>query len=149
MTCNNREQDEILRKKENPHLNYNTTVQDLVPVEVNPNNQLMVHEHFEPEAKTQVIVREYNDEDDMENNNIHIRNLNVNLNLEERKPKNFVNVKFNIDEDEDVNNPYSKKKKHTEIKIDEETEKVIKEINHEVEQERREEEKRKVQKEHL
>jgi predicted helicase len=35
------------------------------------------------------------------------------------------------------------------FKIDEETEKVIKEINHEVEQERKEEEKRKVQKEQL
>jgi hypothetical protein len=143
-----REQDEVFRKRENPHLNYNTTVQDLVPLESNNNNQIALHDFYEPEAKTQVIIREYNDDDDLEHNT-QMKSSNVNLNLEERKPKNFVNVQFNINEEEDTNNPYSKKKKHQEIKIDEETEKVIKEINYEVEQERKEEEKRKIQKNHL
>lgn len=145
-----RESDEQIRKKENPTIEYNTTVQVLVPMESNENNQIMLHEAYEPEAKTQVIVREYNDDDETgDPTQISIRNLNVNLNLEERKPKNFVNVKFNIDEEENPNDPYSKKKRHGEIKIDEETEKVIKEINNEVEFERKEEEKRKIQKEQL
>lgn len=107
----------------------------------------MLHEQNEPEAKTQVIIREYNDEEEIDNKPTS-SNV-VNMNLEERKHKNFVNVQFNVDEEEDINNPYSKKKKHQEIKIDEETEKVIKEISHEVEQERKDEERRKIQKDHL
>ena len=108
----------------------------------------MIHELYEPEAKTQVILKEYIEDSDGENN-MQIIDSNVHLNFMEKKQQNFVNVQFNIDEEENSNDPYLKKKKHQEIKIDEETERMMKEISNEVNLERKMEEKRKIQKEHL
>ena len=143
-----RENDEIYRKKEQPHLFYNNTVTTLVPMEFNEKNQVITQELYEPEAKTQVIMKEYTEDSDGETN-IQVRDSNVHLNFMEKKQQNFVNVQFNIDEEENPNDPYLKKKKHQEIKIDEETERMIKEISNEVNLERKMEEKRKIQKEHL
>lgn len=138
----------MFRKKEHPELYFEPEkigATHLVLVG-STNNQLQLHDESEPQPKTQIVIKEdyLIDEEPGETVQHH-----VNLNIGAEK-KSFVTVKFDVDENDDnSNDPYCLKKKKVDLTIDEETQKMINEMSKEVELERRDEEKKKIQKEHL
>jgi len=170
-----REFDEMMRRKENPKLN---TLEDQESVDndknININNiydaciitDLALKDDVllstDKLPKTEFIVIEYDDEED-ENNQIQEdkekedgNKIKKKEDKENYKDKLIVNMGKNIkksnyrlDDYEDENDPYHKKNIIGQLQIDEETEKHIMEINKEINNERKEEEKRIIQKQTL
>lgn len=140
-----KEFDDTMRRKENPILfikGENNTVTDLVPLVTDIKSSKFV----EPEAKTMVTVKEYEEDDiDTENNEDKPQ---LSLNIEAKK---IMSKTTYIEHDEEFDNdPYHKKKgDNTRIEIGEETEKAIMEISQEIDLSRKEEEKRKLQQQNL
>lgn len=166
MRIKEREFDEMMRRKENPKLN----IEEPMHSEANRENEnqcivtdlaLKEETHLVSNVKvpkTEFVVIEYNDEEEEENKNASETEKETKANQGTDKAedklilnigKNFKKNKFNIEDYEDENDPYHKKNIANQIQIDEETEKHIMEISQEINNERREEEKRQIQKQTL
>ena len=163
MRIKEREFDEMMRRKENPKLN----IEEQLNSELNNENEntctvtdLALKEQTQLVSnvkvpKTEFVVIEYNDEDEDENKNASETEKDNKGDESENKNnerlilnigKNLKKNNFNIDDYEDENDPYHKKNITNQIQIDEETEKHIMEISQEINNERKEEEKRQIQK---
>jgi hypothetical protein len=129
--------DEMMKRKDNPHLNIpeqiiNNTVTDIVPVEINTDIQTE-----EQAEKVLINVKEYIEEDED-----HPILPQVCLNIEKKTIKKQSNIEDY--EHNDINDPYGKKES-VNLEIDEETVKHFMEINKDLKQSREEEEKIKQQ----
>jgi hypothetical protein len=134
--------DEMMRRRDNPHLyqheHVNNTVTDLVAVEVN--NEIQTDK--QAEDKVFITFREYED-DEEDTTKQSIPKVTINL---EKKP---AAVKTHtIAEEDDQDDPFTNKTTQI-IEIDEETEKGIQQISEEVRQSRQVEEKRKLQQQNI
>ena len=152
MRIKEREFDEMMRRKENPIFEYNEqpqntcTITDLVLKE----DTKLAKSKYEQVAKSEFVLIEMNSDEEHEKNNSDHENekkddkLIMNLGN-----KNLKKGNYKLEDDHDENDPYHKKNVSNLIQIDEETEKMIMEISQEVTNERRDEERRKLQKQTL
>ena len=149
-----------MRRNEYPHLyQIISDSTDLATVE-HEHQQIQLAQPIELEAKATCVVKEYNEEEDDDENTdnkqetkFQLGNINLNINITNKQSNsNHLStsiMKYNPDEEDFASNdPYQIKKGHI-TKIDEATEKMIQEITKEVDNERKLEEKRKIQKEQL
>ncbi len=167
MRIKEREFDEMMRRKENPKLNIEEQINSGGAHKENENTCTVTDLALKEEThlvsnvkvpKTEFVVIEYNDEEEEENKNAsetEEKNKADEKN-DKAKDKLILNIgknlkknKLNIEDYEDENDPYYKKNIVNQIQIDEETEKHIMEISQEINNERREEEKRQIQKQTL
>lgn len=176
MRIKEREFDEMMRRKENAKLNNNfedNAEAGLSDIDKDKEREPVVTDlalkeetHLvakEKVPKTEFVVIEYNDEEEDEHKHKKISEgiENGSKHHDDEKGKNkddklVVNIgknlkknKFNLEDYEDENDLYNKKNIANQIQIDEETEKHIMEISQEINNERREEEKRQIQKQTL
>jgi len=165
MRIKEREFDEMMRRKENPKLNIdepiyhemnleNNNVCTVTDLALKEDTQLVSKEKV---PKTEFVVIEYHDEEDYQNISDSEKEYKADneREIEDRKKlilnigKNLKKSKFNIEDYEDENDPYHRKIISNQVQIDEETEKHIMEISQEINNERKEEEKRQIQKQTL